>query len=356
MTKFPFELPPRYVPTDERIHGGQGSIYVCEDSYLGRQVAIKVMHIKADAKDLRKELKALCELRSRHIAEVYDLVSSRGGNLGLVQEFVPGPTLQEHAERSAIDDNQLLRILYQISCGLSDIHRSNKAHCDIKPDNLKLDAEKIVKILDFGFVREATREGETTKGRGTDGYLGPEFFEHPPMRFSKASDVYAFGATAWAIANRGKLHASLLETPPQTRTKLPSFAASRRDLPSEVAAVLDAALDPDPKRRPTISDVRDTLERRLLFGKHRASISSAHQLSEPGKSVVLRIGSASIKISYDGLRFVVSETSGDVYINNIPAADCRELPHSCVVTIGGRHLGGQREFITIDTSHPEVLP
>jgi eukaryotic-like serine/threonine-protein kinase len=356
VTKFPFALPPRYVPTAERIQGGQGSIYVCEDSYLGRQVAIKVMHIKAEAKDLRKELKVLCELRSRHIAEVYDLVFSRGGNLGLVQEFVPGPTLQEYAKGSVMDNDQLLRILYQISCGLSDVHGSHKAHCDIKPDNLKFDAEKIVKILDFGFAREAAEEGETTKGRGTYGYQGPEFFQHPPIRFSESSDVYAFGATAWAIANRGKLHASLLETPPQSRTKLPSFAASRADLPGEVANVLDATLKPDPKTRPPINEVRDTIERRLLFGKHRAVISSTHQLSEAGKSVVLNVGPASIKISYDGLRFAVSEISGDVYINNIPAANCPRLPHSCVVTIGGHHLGAQREFITIDTSHPEVIP
>lgn len=358
MTKFPFPLPNRYVPTGNRMEGGQGFVYVCEDTYLDRRVAIKVMRLKADAASLKKELKAMCELRSRHIAEVYDLVSAKGGSLGLVQEFVPGPSLEEYSKNTSIPLNEYLRILYQVSSGISDIHTHGKVHRDIKPENLKFDAEKVVKVLDLGFISEAIRDEETTKARGTDGFLGPEFFGPPPIRFSSASDVYAFGVTAWSLAKAGKLHASFLEVPPQSVTKMPSFSNLGLNLPAEVVTAFDAALNTDPKKRPTMSAIKDALERRLLYGLHRAVISLGavrHQLSEPGKTILLRIGNTSVSITYDGLRFSVAEVNGDVYINNSSASAGTQLPHSCVITFGSRDLASSRQFIPIDTSHPEVV-
>jgi serine/threonine protein kinase len=76
-TVFPFPLPPRYEQPTERLEGGQGYVYVCRDEYLDRRVAIKVMKSKGDMSLLRAELAALCDIRSRHIAGVYDLISSK---------------------------------------------------------------------------------------------------------------------------------------------------------------------------------------------------------------------------------------------------------------------------------------
>jgi eukaryotic-like serine/threonine-protein kinase len=358
MTKFPFPLPDRYEPTDERMTGGQGYVHVCHDRYLDRKVAIKIMKTKEDAVALKKELSALCEIRSRHVAQVYDLVSSKGGTLGLIQEFVPGPSLDDYADDNELPLDEYLGILYQIASGLADIHDQGKVHRDIKPQNLKFDAEGVVKILDFGLASDLLVKDETTRARGTDGFLGPEFFSTPPVRFSAAADTYAFGVTAWSLTNQGDLPGPLLEEPPQSVTQMPSFSSLNIALPGEIISVLDESLSVNPAKRPRMKTVARTIERRLLFGLHRALISEGqkrYDLHEPGKSVRLKSGTDSISINYDGLSFTVADVSGDVYINNIQATQHSELPKSCVVTLGAPSSGPYRAFVAIDTSHPEVV-
>jgi eukaryotic-like serine/threonine-protein kinase len=359
MMKFPFPLPDRYESAvEDRLDGAQGYVYICHDKYLDRKVAIKVMKTKASISALKKELSALCEIRSRHVTQVYELVASKGGTLGLVQEFVPGPNLDDHAAGDELSTEEYLRILYQIAAGLADIHDHGKVHRDIKPKNLRFDAEKVIKILDFGFVSDPLVRDETTKARGTDGFLAPEFFATPPVRFSWAADTYAFGVTAWSLCSRGKLPRSLLEEPPQSVTRMPSFSSVGVALSAEIVAVLDSTLNPDPSKRPPMRSVARTIERRLLFGRHRALVSQGptkFDLHEPGKSVRLRSGTDSISISYDGLSFTITELGGNVYINNVWAAIGSELPRSCVVTLGDSSLGAQRTFVAIDTSCPEVI-
>lgn len=358
MKKFPFPLPTRYEYTGDRMTGGQGHVYVCHDNYLERKVAIKVMKARAGLDDLKRELVAMCKVASAHVAQVYDLISSKGGTLGLVEEFVPGERLDEYAANRDISPQEYLKILYQIARGLADIHESGKVHRDIKPQNLKFDAENILKILDFGLSRDLSLGDETTKARGTRGFLGPEFYSGPTVRFSPASDTYAFGVVAWSLATGEELPPALSEEPPQSLTDMPSFSTLRTPPPTEVAKILDAALSPEPRRRPSMKAVAATLGGRLVFGRHRATLSlnqAKHQLSGPGKSIRLTSGPCSITIRYDGLGLRVAQAEGDVYINNLPATKDSDLPKSCVVTMGAPHLGAGREFVPVDSSQPEIV-
>jgi eukaryotic-like serine/threonine-protein kinase len=153
--------------------------------------------------------------------------------------------------------------------------------------------------------------------------LGPEFYGTRPVRFSPAADCYAFGATAWFLANKGKLPSVLVEMPPQFSQAAPSFSTAKIPLANEIVVLLDGALAPDPKDRPDMAHVRDSLKKHLLFGRHRVTIhhrGANYVLSEPGKSVKLQIGSDTITIRYDGLAFRVSAVEGSVYLNNTPAA------------------------------------
>jgi serine/threonine protein kinase len=358
MIKFPFPLPARYEPTGERLGGGQGYVYVCKDSYLDRNVAIKVMHSKGDGVQLKRELRALCDIRSRHVAQVYELVTSKGGTLGLVQEFISGEPLDEYALKDSISIDEYIKILYQVASGLADIHSRGKVHRDIKPHNLKFDSENVVKILDFGLIADLLVKHETTKARGTDGFLAPEFFHTPPMAFSSAADAYAFGVTAWFLANKGELPDELLEDPPQTSRKAPSFGALSLPIPPEIVALLDSTLVVSARARPSMPSVKETIERRLLYGKHRAIFSVDQrriELVEPGKSVVLRSATGSLTVHYDGLSYRVIDATGDAYVNNAVAPLGSELPKSSVVTLGADALGSSRTFIAVDTSHPEVV-
>src|SRR5690349_19523461 len=94
-----FKIPNRYEYLGPRILGGQGYVYVYKDTFLARPVAIKEMKRIGDAKVLRDELAAIGEIRSRHVIEVYDLFEAKNSDrLALVEEYVPGQTLEEIAK------------------------------------------------------------------------------------------------------------------------------------------------------------------------------------------------------------------------------------------------------------------
>jgi eukaryotic-like serine/threonine-protein kinase len=355
---FPFKIPERYEPTNVRFDGGQGFVYVCHDKYLDRRVAIKVMRNVGDGDILRKELASLREIRSQNIAEIYDIViAKRSGMVGLVQEFVPGHTLSECIEGGIAEEDQL-RILYQIASGIADVHAFQKVHRDVKPDNMKFDTEKVLKILDFGLVTDGRTTGETVNARGTLHFLAPELFGDPPFPLTPAVDVYAFGVTAWLIANNGRLSRELAETPPLLTGPAPSFSNAAVRLTPVVARTLDRTLSRRPSDRPTMKGVKEILKRHILFGKHKATLLHHGQkyiLAEPGDVFVINDPGIVFKVQYDGLRFVVLEAQGDVFINNLVASAGKTLPPSCVITIGSRATFSGRTFIPFDVSHPEVL-
>jgi eukaryotic-like serine/threonine-protein kinase len=356
-TSFPFALPARYTYVGPRLEGGQGYVYVCKDTYLDRTVAIKVMKSSRDSDALLNELAQVQGIRSKHIAQIYDIVSAkRSSSIGLVEEYVAGNDLEGEAAKitSGVD---FLRILYQISCGLADIHQAGKVHRDIKPSNIRVDDEGIVKILDFGISTKAVPDAETVHARGTRFYAAPELYGTTPVRYTTAVDVFAFGVTARVLADRGKLHASLRQVPPYS-APFPSFASSQISLPPTLIQLLDGTLATNATNRPKIGQIRDAIERQLLYGKHRALISyggKSYSLKEAGKSLHLSIAGAELRIRYDGLDFVVDAVSGDVYVNNVAAKSGYRLPPSCVITFGASSLGSARTFVPYNVSHPGVV-
>jgi serine/threonine protein kinase len=337
-------------------HSGQGEVYVCNDKFLDRKVAIKVMTNVSETEEIRKELASIQAIRSRHVAQIYDIVQSKkSGAIGLVEEFVPGADVGTHASTNDMAD-KYLRILYQIACGLADIHASGKIHRDIKPRNIKFDGEQIIKILDFGLTADGGPGAETIDARGTPCYIAPELYGDPPIKYTVAVDTFAFGVTARVIIQGGALLPGFRQTPPYG-APLPTFESCPISLPQDITKILNGTLEVNPRKRPDMSAVRDILATRLLFGRHRAIITygSNHELSTPGKSVNLKIGNDGIAISYDGLSFLIATISGDVYVNNMAANAGDLLPHSCVITLGSPQIGFGRTYVPFNVSHPGVV-
>ena len=352
---FPFPLPSRYELCAERLEGGQGFVYICIDHFLQRKVAIKVVKHLSDINALKKEMRTLSEVRSRHVAELYDLITAkRSGMCGLVEEYVGGPSLDEYIKTA--DAGDYLRILWQLASGLSDIHVHGKIHRDIKPGNVRFDAEGVLKILDFGLAMDR-KDAETIYSRGTKYFLAPELYRTPPIKVKPAVDVYAFGVLAWYIGTGGKLHPAIRESPPASKTSMPSFADIKSSLPADLISLLDRTIDVDPAVRPQMLDLRLALERHILYGKHRAHIAyggDSRILSTVGESATLRSGQDVITIIYNGLTFAIASVQGNVYVNNVRAVVGQPLPGSCVVTLG-YGTGWSRVFVPIDMSHPGVV-
>jgi eukaryotic-like serine/threonine-protein kinase len=352
----PLELPARYVFSGTVLKGGQGSVYVCRDENLARDVAIKFHEDSTDLDILRDEIRSLRSVESKHVVQIYDILQE-GDIIGLVQEFIPGSDLSDHAATFATPGHYL-KLLYQIAAGIADIHAAGKIHRDIKPNNMKLDSENILKIFDFGLACDQSPAPVTAAARGTHAFRSPELYRTTPVTFTSAVDTYAFGVSAWFLLS-GSIPEALLELPPQIRTRPPSFSEHPLTLPTEIVALLDATISLNPNDRPGMSIVRDAIKTRILEGQHRGCFvhnGTAYELSSTAEASKINVpGKGSVSINYDGLFFRITETRGDVSINGIPAASGTLLPGSSVIIIGDASAPAQRAFITFDISHPEVV-
>lgn len=353
----PIPLPDRYKFSGNVASGGMGSVIFCQDTHLDRPVAIKVIYDTTSLNRLVDELSALMLMRSKHVVQIYDIIYDRTTPAGIVVEFVSGEDLiSSSSPQSSID--QYLKTLWQIASGISDIHSAGVIHRDIKPNNMMIDHEGVLKIFDFGLARESDVNAETIGFKGTFNFAAPELFTNSKVTFTKAIDVYAFGAVACYLADK-IMPAELAETPP---TNVPSslFSSKPLNIPLELSSLLLSCLSVNPAGRPHISKVRNIISQYLLKNKHQAIVvynKEINYLNETNKKVALKYGSiGDIAIEYDGFRFLVVSANGEVAMNNIPVAAGDEIPGSCVVVFGGKNRPNRdRGFITFDISHPEMV-
>jgi len=346
------KLPERYVADGREAGGGMGAVIFCDDTHLDRKVAIKFIADAQNRHRMLDELKALLKMRSKHVVQVFDVVSD-GDELGIVQEYIEGTDLSEIGLPFASSD-LYIRALWQIAAGIADIHAIDVIHRDIKPNNMRLDPEGIVKIYDFGLARDEGRDAKTRGFVGTPYFAAPELFRFADVLFTKAVDVYAFGVTALYLATKS-LPDQLKAIPP--RLGGANFFGTV-DIPLPVIQILNQCLKEAPETRPEMTEVRDTLARYLLKDKHEAVVvfqQRSSSLNAATREVRLNLPNmGALRIYYDGLTFNVLDVFGDVYINNRQAVDNMVLPGSCVVALGPPQ-SRDRKYITFDLSQPEIV-
>ncbi len=359
-------LPPRYKTlTKGVLAGGFGSVIPLEDTFLRRVVLLKVMHDAANNAQLQNEIRGLCKARSRHVVEVYDVLTNENGEVaGVIIERLRGRDFSEFHKEAAHNPDSYLKVLYQVATALRDLHDVGIIHRDLKLDNFKESAAGIVKLFDFG-ISSPDGGYQTKQNKGTLIYAAPELFVQGAT-ITPEMDVYAFGVCAWALAYP-KFPPQLKEKPPQTSgraasigTVMPTASKHPHGLHLEVVELLDACLDPQPKHRPTAKLISSILAQHLIRSRHRGLFVQGAQkvveLSAQQSSATLKIGTlGEIKVEYDGLRFVVVAVAGSVRINNAPASPGDVLHEACVLSFGDPTLKAGQQWVTFFSSHPEVV-
>jgi serine/threonine-protein kinase len=344
----------RYELVGASFVGGMAAVWPCHDTVLQRKVAIKVMPGSAEKRRIRDELGALLKMRSNHVVQVYDVLNLNK-DLAIVQEFIEGQDLFD-ASLAPKDKSEYMKLLWQIASGIADIHDVGVIHRDIKPNNMKIDPEGVVKIFDFGLARDEGPSAATLGFVGTPGFAAPELYSHH-VTFTAAVDTYAFGATALFLGLRD-LPRALTHRPPEL-TSADYFSTLPFKLSTDVIAILNACLEKAPPNRPAMREVSSLLAKHLLHNRHRALIvfdGKASYLDVTRPSVVLRLSSiGEVGIRYDGFNFVVDSVSGEVFINNAPVTAGNRLPGACVVALGSSERKAARRYITFDLSHPEIV-
>ncbi|MFP5069343.1 protein kinase domain-containing protein [Pseudonocardia nantongensis] len=193
---------------DRRIAvGGMGEVWEAEDTRLGRNVAVKVL--KADLSDdpeflhrFRIEARTVASLDHSGIAAVHDYGEDDGPAGGgrtayLVMELVRGEPLSTRIGRGAIPADEALDILEQAARALQAAHERGFVHRDVKPGNILLRTDGVVKLTDFGIAKAADAVPVTRSGMvmGTAHYIAPE--QASGDEAGPAGDVYSLGIVGY---------------------------------------------------------------------------------------------------------------------------------------------------------------
>lgn len=351
------KLPARYEFSGVSKGGGMGDIHHCTDTHLSRPVILKMLKEGEESRRLLDEQKALIKLRSKHVVQLYDVISVEIDSVpqtALVLEHISGHDLKVGSFKP---DTVFLKTMWQVACGLADIHQANVIHRDIKPNNIRVDAEGVVKILDFGLARSGGPEAQTRSIIGTPIFMAPELWASATISFDKKIDVYAFAVMALTLINPSNIPRELMDRPPQP-VPPGTLVHYLGGVPSDVINILEHCLSSTPSERPSMTEIEACLRRHLLYNRHRGLLildGQTYEVNATTQIVNLRSGATeAIGISYDGLRFTVSSVAGTVLINNVSVVVGQELPGCCVIGFGPRNTF--RNFVTFDVSNPEVMP
>jgi len=206
--------------------GGMGEVYLARDTRLDRLVAIKALpaHLAQDPERLarfQREAKVLASLNHPGIGAIYGLEEANGHRY-LILEYVEGGTLADRLVDGPIPVEESLALAKQIAEALEVAHEKGVIHRDLKPGNVMVTPEGVVKVLDFGLAKTADGAPSTTgvpaspdsptvtspaklahsptiQGviMGTAGYMSPEQARGKPV--DKRSDIFSFGCVLYEM-------------------------------------------------------------------------------------------------------------------------------------------------------------
>jgi serine/threonine-protein kinase len=202
----------RYQLLDELGRGAMGVVYRAHDPVIGRDVAVKTMHLAADGSGANRpefltrfqtEARAAGILTHPNIVVVYD-AGEEGGVFYITMELVEGRSLQ-----SLLDEHQSFplpratKIIEQASSALDYAHKHNIIHRDVKPANLMITADDTVKITDFGTAKILRfNTTQTAAVIGTPSYMSPEQIKGKTV--DGRSDIFALGVILYELVTGEK--------------------------------------------------------------------------------------------------------------------------------------------------------
>jgi serine/threonine protein kinase len=241
--------------------GGFGSVYLAEDTWIDKKVALKVPHRQnLDFGELLKEPRLLASLNHPNVVTV--LTAERQENVFfIVMEYVPGDTLEAIIEREgALDLSRVLDYTCQICNAVDHAHRHGVIHRDLRPGNVLVSEQGLAKVADFGTSRFLEIAAHGTTVIGSPPYMAPEQFQGKAVF---ASDIYSLGVTMYQMlvgslpystpqpGDLNRLMSGELIRPPKERNPR---------IPKGISEIVMKALAPDiASRYQRASDLLDAL-------------------------------------------------------------------------------------------------
>ena len=253
--------------------GGMGEVYLAQDTKLDRKVALKILPPKlaedlAEDKDRMsrfvREAKFASALNHPNIITIHEIGEIDGMHF-IATEYIEGETLKTQLKRESLSLKSTLEIALQVASALDAAHRAGIVHRDIKPDNIMVRHDGIVKVLDFGLVKltatdspEVDREGETKMQvktsvgviMGTVAYMSPE--QARGQETDARTDIWSFGCVLYEMLTHQQpfqgetmtdVLANIIHREPD------SSLTHRRDTPAELEHIIATTVRKDRDER-----------------------------------------------------------------------------------------------------------
>jgi len=258
----------RYEIKEFIAQGGMGAVYKAIQNPLGRQVAVKLLHVRSRDAEKREEfrkrffLEASLSSRLTHpnIVRVYDFGTNQDQTYYIAMEYIEGQTLEKLINtEGALQPMRVLGLMDQACAALSDAHEQGLVHRDIKLRNLMVTqptkGSEFLRVLDFGLVSEVAEEASGSNPKpdvGSPMYMSPEQLQNHPV--DHRSDIYSLGIVMFILLTKQapfvsnkwwELMRAHIDTPPPRL----SDVAPNRQFPESLEALVQKALQKDPNDR-----------------------------------------------------------------------------------------------------------
>ncbi len=198
----------RYEILDEIGRGGMAIVYRAIDTSLKREVALKLLHPhlashSESRKRFRREAHAVARLHHISIVEVYDYSDEDGEEVYIVMELVDGTTLRKFLSdcgESPLAAEAAALIARQIFFALSKAHEEGVVHRDVKPENILIGTDGIIRLSDFGIAHLVGLDQMTVTGQilGSPAYMSPEHIEMAEL--DARADIFSVGTMLYEMA------------------------------------------------------------------------------------------------------------------------------------------------------------
>ena len=277
--------------------GATSEVYLCNDSFNARDVAIKVANPdsfqdpergKLYRKLFMTEASLAGKLQHPHICQIYDAVADDKLSY-IVMEFVDGGTLEKHSRPEALlPVDQIAEIVFKCTRALEFAHRLGITHRDLKPANILHTGSTEVKITDFGAALIASSSTTQVSAIGSPAYMSPEQVKEHPL--DHRTDVYSMGVVMYNLltgrlpfqaANNFSLIYQITNVTPEAPSRF------RPEIPPAVDAIVKRAMAKNPEER-----YREwsefSLELAEVFRAERMGAQKAQEFADSDKFETLR--------------------------------------------------------------------
>ncbi|MFC2083960.1 protein kinase [Bacteroidota bacterium] len=319
--------------------GGMGIVYKAQDLKLDRFAALKFLPPSLTKNEESKErfileAKAASALDHNNICAIYEIDETEDRQLFIAMAHYEGESLKQKIDKAPLNIDEAVDIAVQIAEGLAKAHENNIIHRDIKPDNIFITNDGVVKILDFGLAKVVGKSQLTQMGStyGTIAYMSSE--QTTGGKVDNRTDIWSLGVVFYEMLTgqrpfKGEYeHAisySIVNEIPEAITSL------RSEISKELDSIVEKTLKKNPEERyQSTGDFLSDL---------RAETKSTQKIGSTGESIIAKIPWLKRPYAYIGLLIIIVLMV--LYLSNLFTGSSNEIQSIAILPLD--NLSGDTE-------------